>query len=75
MEKAWDMSRAVISIQVSEQAILHSTNLYRLPSTAQPHSELFSSLLCALFPVKNKKKINNTTFQDKFHARPHAKHG
>jgi hypothetical protein len=56
IEKAWDISTAVISIQVSEQAILHSTTLYRLPSTAQPHSESFTSLLCALSPVKNNKK-------------------
>jgi hypothetical protein len=76
MEKAWDISTAVTPIKVSEQAILHSTNLYRLPSTAQPHSELFTSLLvhCLLLKII-KKNQQNTTFQDKSGARPHAKHG
>jgi hypothetical protein len=52
MKKAWDITTAVISRQVSEQAILHSTNLYKLPSTAQPNSEAFLSLLCPVSPVK-----------------------
>jgi hypothetical protein len=60
MEKAWDISTAVISTQVSEQATLQSTDLYRLPSTAQQHSVSFTSLLCALSPVKNNTKINKT---------------
>jgi len=51
-ENAWDTSTAIIYRQVSEQAILQSTNSYKLPSTAQPHSESFTSLLCPLSPVK-----------------------
>jgi len=52
MENAQGILPAVMSRQVSEQSILHSTNLYKLPSTVQPHSESFTSLLCALSPVK-----------------------
>jgi hypothetical protein len=52
MENARDILPAVIPRQGSKQAILHSTDLYKLPSTAQPHSESFTSLVCALSPVK-----------------------
>jgi len=51
-ESTRDISPAVLSGQVSEYAILHSTNLYKLPSTSQLHSESFTSLPCALSPVK-----------------------
>jgi hypothetical protein len=49
----YDIMTALISRQVSGQAILHSPNLYKIPSTIQPQSE---------------------SFQDKFGARPQAKH-
>jgi len=51
-ENTWDILSAVLSVQVSEYAILRSTILYKLPSTDQPHSEPFTSLPCALSPVK-----------------------